>query len=77
MSEMIHFIRQLQSFCHLEVIDCGWQDFERTAMVEGGDLDSLVQAHRVYLDRLVNKGMLLNVRAGKEVRVYVLCTDFT
>lgn len=65
-SEMIHFIRQLQSYCHLEVIDCGWQEFERKLISEGGDLDSLIEGHNVYLDRLVSKGMLLSTRSGKE-----------
>ena len=25
MSEMIHFVRQVQAFCHLEVIECQWK----------------------------------------------------
>ncbi|KNZ60240.1 hypothetical protein VP01_158g9 [Puccinia sorghi] len=66
-SEMIHFIRQLQSYCHLEVIDCGWQEFEKKLMSEGGDLDSLIEGHSAYLDRLVSKGLLLSTRAGKEL----------
>ncbi|KAA1086261.1 Microtubule-nucleating Tub4p (gamma-tubulin) complex component [Puccinia graminis f. sp. tritici] len=65
-SEMIHFIRQLQSYCHLEVIDCGWQEFEKKLTTEGGDLDSLIEGHAAYLDRLVSKGLLLSTRVGKE-----------
>lgn len=37
---------------------------------EGGDLDSLIEGHLAYLDRLVNKGLLLITRAGKEVRSF-------
>ncbi|KAG0144469.1 hypothetical protein CROQUDRAFT_47284 [Cronartium quercuum f. sp. fusiforme G11] len=75
-SEMVHFIRQLCSFVQLEVIECGWQSFESTVMVDGGDLDSLVEAHRVYLDRLVSKGMLLNPKkVGKENACLLLAED--
>ncbi|KAI9624054.1 hypothetical protein H4Q26_017065 [Puccinia striiformis f. sp. tritici PST-130] len=56
-SEMIHFIRQLQSW--------EW----------GGDLDSLIENHSVYLDRLVNKGLLLSNRVGKENTCLLLAED--
>ncbi|KAH9824870.1 Spc98 family-domain-containing protein [Melampsora americana] len=75
MSEMIHFIRQLQCYVQLEVIECGWQEFEKRVMLEGGDLDSLVEAHGVYLDRLVSKGMLLNPKAGKENTCLLLAEE--
>jgi len=74
-SEMIHFIRQLQSYCHLEVIDCGWQEFEKKLMSEGGDLDSLIEGHSAYLDRLVSKGLLLSTRAGKENTCLLLAEE--
>ncbi|KAH9450460.1 hypothetical protein MJO29_014588 [Puccinia striiformis f. sp. tritici] len=79
-SEMIHFIRQLQSYCHLEVIDCGWQEFEKKLCFDqdgngGGDLDSLIENHSVYLDRLVNKGLLLSNRVGKENTCLLLAED--
>jgi gamma-tubulin complex component 3 len=66
---MIHFIRQLQYYCHLEVIDCSWQVLEEFAKKKEGDLDSLIEAHRAYLDRLVNKALLLSSKAGKEVHL--------
>ncbi|EGF99420.1 uncharacterized protein MELLADRAFT_50714 [Melampsora larici-populina 98AG31] len=75
MSEMIHFIRQLQCYVQLEVIECGWQEFEKRVMLEGGDLDSLVEAHGLYLDRLVSKGMLLNPKAGRENSCLLLAED--
>jgi gamma-tubulin complex component 3 len=65
---MIHFIRQLQYYCHLEVIGCSWQVLEEFAKKKEGDLDSLIEAHRAYLDRLVNKALLLSSKSGKEVR---------
>jgi hypothetical protein len=32
-----------------------------------GDLDALISAHRVYLDRMVKKLLLIGHKAGKEV----------
>jgi gamma-tubulin complex component 3 len=65
---MIHFIRQLQYYCHLEVISCSWQVLEEFVKKKEGDLDSLIEAHRAYLDRLVNKALLLSSNSNKEVR---------
>ena len=67
LSEMIHFVRQLQYFCHLEVIGCSWQILEQFIEKKEGDLDSLIMAHRAYLDRLVSKALLLTAKPGKEV----------
>jgi hypothetical protein len=53
------------------VIDCGWQELEKKLTSEGGDLDSLIDAHNAYLDRLVSKGLLLSSRVGKEVRPFL------
>lgn len=55
---MIFFIRELQYYCHLEVIACSWADLEAFALKKEGDLDSLIKAHKVYLDRLVTKALL-------------------
>jgi len=32
-----------------------------------GDLDALISVHRVYLDRMVKKLLLLSPKAGREV----------
>jgi len=32
-----------------------------------GDLDALISAHRVYLDRMVKKLLLIGAKAGREV----------
>lgn len=70
---MIFFIRQLQYYCHLEVIACSWQVLEDFAVKKEGDLDSLIEAHRAYLHRLVTKALLISPRrsskrGGNEVR---------
>lgn len=66
---MIHFVRQIQYYCHLEVMECSWQSLEQVFQKKEGDLDSLIEAHRSYLDTMVNKALLLSSKAGKEVRV--------
>ena len=66
MAEMIHFVRQLQAYCHLEVIECSWQDLYNFIQKKEGDLDALIENHRAYLDRMVKKVLLLSPKAGKE-----------
>ena len=63
---MVHFVRQLQAFCQLEVIECSWQALVAFAEKREGDLDSLIQAHRTYLDRVVKKALLLSSKRDKE-----------
>ncbi|SCV69660.1 BQ2448_1054 [Microbotryum intermedium] len=63
LQRMTFFIRQLQYYCHLEVIACSWQVLEEFALKKQGDLDSLIEAHRVYLRRLVTKALLIQPRS--------------
>lgn len=58
LSEMMHFTRQLQHFCHLEVIDCSWTILERFALKKEGDLDGLIAAHQQYVKQLATKALL-------------------
>ena len=66
MGEMIHFIRQLEAYCHLEVIECSWQDLMQFVQKKEGDLDALIENHRTYVDRMVKKVLLLSPKAGRE-----------
>ena len=67
MAEMIHFVRQVQAFCHLEVIECQWKKlFEFIHKKEGG-LDALIEAHRTYVDAVDRKITLRNPKTGKTV----------
>ncbi|TDL29201.1 gamma-tubulin complex DGRIP91/SPC98 component [Rickenella mellea] len=66
MAEMIHFMRQIQAYCQLEVIECSWQSLLDFIHKKEGDLDALMQAHRNYLDRMVKKVLLLSPKAGRE-----------
>jgi gamma-tubulin complex component 3 len=64
---MVHFLRQLQAFCQLEVIECSWQSLVDFTSKREGDLDALIQAHRTYLSRVVRKALLLGSKRDKEV----------
>ncbi|KAJ8464042.1 hypothetical protein ONZ51_g9857 [Trametes cubensis] len=66
MAEMIHFIRQIEAYCHLEVMECSWQDLHHFIQKKEGDLDALIENHRAYLDRMVKKVLLLSPKAGRE-----------
>ncbi len=64
---MIHFIRQMAAYCHLEVIECSWKALMDFINEKEGDLDALISTHRVYLDRMVKKLLLIGSKAGREV----------
>ncbi|KAF8205020.1 gamma-tubulin complex, DGRIP91/SPC98 component [Pholiota molesta] len=66
MAEMIHFIRQLETFCRLEVIECSWKILVEFLNKKEGDLDALIDAHRAYLERVTKKILLWNPKSGKE-----------
>jgi len=66
MAEMIHLIRQMQMYTHIEVIAVRWKNMLAFVNKGEGDLDSLIAAHKTYLDELVNKILLINGKQGKE-----------
>ncbi|KAG6868518.1 hypothetical protein C0993_001619 [Termitomyces sp. T159_Od127] len=66
MTEMIHFVRQMQAHCHLEVIECSWKTLTDFLNKKEGDLDALLDAHQSYLDRMARKVLLLSSKSGKE-----------
>ena len=63
---MIHFIRQLEAYCRLEVIECSWKVLTEFLNKKEGDLDALIDAHRSYLDRMTRKILLWSPKHGKE-----------
>ncbi|WWC68620.1 uncharacterized protein I206_102550 [Kwoniella pini CBS 10737] len=65
-AEMVHFLRNLQAFYQLEVIECSWQALMEFTEKREGDLDALISAHREYLDRVVRKVLLLSSKRDKE-----------
>ncbi|KZW04348.1 gamma-tubulin complex, component 3 [Exidia glandulosa HHB12029] len=66
LAEMIHFVRQLQAYCQLEVIECSYKALVDFVQKKEGDLDALIEAHRTYLDRVTKKILLISPKAGKE-----------
>lgn len=65
MSEMIHFIKEVEAYCHLEVIECSFEIMEDFASKREGDLDALISAHKDYLDKIVNKIMLVGGKSSR------------
>ncbi|KAH7929428.1 gamma-tubulin complex, component 3 [Leucogyrophana mollusca] len=75
MAEMIHFVRQMQAYCQLEVIECSWKNLMEFFSKREGDLDAMIDAHRSYLDRMVKKVLLLSPRAGREENLLTLVRE--
>ncbi|KAN0097611.1 Spc97 / Spc98 family domain containing protein [Tylopilus felleus] len=75
MAEMIHFVRQIQAYCQLEVIACSWTVLTEFFQKREGDLDAMIEAHRTYLDRMVKKVLLLFPKAGKEENLLTQVRD--
>jgi gamma-tubulin complex component 3 len=67
MAEMIHFVRSMQAYCQLEVVECSWKVLTDFLSKREGDLDALIGAHQSYLDRMVKKVLLISPKSGKEV----------
>ncbi|EJD00999.1 gamma-tubulin complex, DGRIP91/SPC98 component [Fomitiporia mediterranea MF3/22] len=65
-AEMIHFVRQVQAYCHLEVIECQWKKLMEFIHKKEGGLDALISAHRNYVDAVDKKVRLVHPKIGKE-----------
>ncbi|WFC97450.1 Microtubule-nucleating Tub4p (gamma-tubulin) complex component [Malassezia yamatoensis] len=66
LNEIIHFVRQLQGFCQLEVIAYSWHGLEHEFEHHpGGDLDQLIEAHRSYLHTLISNALLRGGKRGQ------------
>ncbi|KAF8591500.1 gamma-tubulin complex DGRIP91/SPC98 component [Ramaria rubella] len=65
MAEMIHVIRQIQMYTQIEVIAVRWKNLLTFVQKKEGDLDSLIAAHQIYLDELVNKTLMISSKQGK------------
>ncbi|KAG6816919.1 hypothetical protein H0H87_001621 [Tephrocybe sp. NHM501043] len=74
-AEMIHFVRQMEAYCHLEVIECSWKTLTDFLNKKEGDLDALLDAHQSYLDRMAKKVLLLSSKTGKEETVLSLVKE--
>lgn len=69
LSEMIFFVRQVEYYCHHEVVACQWAELEQFVAKKEGDLDKLIEAHQRYLKKLVEKALLkTQAKRKREVR---------
>ncbi|KAH8105028.1 gamma-tubulin complex, DGRIP91/SPC98 component [Phellopilus nigrolimitatus] len=66
LAEMVHFLRQVQAYCHLEVIECQWKKLMEFIHKKEGGLDALIAAHRSYVDAIDKKILLWYPKSGKE-----------
>lgn len=73
LAEMTHFMRQLQGYNQLEVIEYSWQDLQNFFEKRSGDLDVLIAAHKGYLSSLHGKFFLRG--GGKRGGVDYLATE--
>ncbi|GAA5856481.1 hypothetical protein JCM9279_005462 [Rhodotorula babjevae] len=72
LSEMIFFVRQVEYYCHLEVVACQWAELEDFVAKKEGDLDQLVDVHSKYLTKLTDKALLkAQGRRKKDVKPLV------
>lgn len=58
LGDMIFFVRQVEYYCHLEVVACQWKELEDFISKKDGDLDKLIEAHRRYVTTMVDKALL-------------------
>ncbi|KAJ9115639.1 hypothetical protein QFC20_000966 [Naganishia adeliensis] len=68
-AQMVHFMSELQAFCHLEGIAVPWSEFVKFTEKRNGDLDELIAAHRSYL-RAVNSKVLLRSKNREEEALF-------
>jgi len=57
-SEMIHFVDQLQYYILFEVIEASWDQLQKAMAKPDCTLDDLIEAHDKYLKSITRKGLL-------------------
>lgn len=57
-SEMIHFISQLQYYILFEVIESSWDELQAAIRKDNCTLDDIIKAHTKYLTAITHKGLL-------------------
>ncbi|UZJ56411.1 hypothetical protein CBS101457_005731 [Exobasidium rhododendri] len=76
LNEQLHFIKQMQGFINLEVIEYSWNDLcqfftsnkdkEKKNQQQQIDLDELIQSHKAYLNALLSKVLLRSSSSSKK-----------
>lgn len=57
LSEMTHFVQQMQHYMEFEVIECSWAEFIKR-IESSSDIDQLVEAHEWLMQVLLSRSML-------------------
>ncbi|RWS14285.1 gamma-tubulin complex component 3-like protein [Dinothrombium tinctorium] len=57
LSEMMHFIQQMQYYIEFEVMECSWAELLRK-IANAKDIDGLVDAHEFFLNSVISRLML-------------------
>ncbi|KAI1287464.1 Gamma-tubulin complex component 3 [Halotydeus destructor] len=57
LSEMTHFIQQMQYYIEFEVIECSWAEFIRR-IEASEDIDQLVESHEWFLQMILSRSMI-------------------
>ncbi|XP_076323570.1 gamma-tubulin complex component 3 homolog isoform X1 [Tachypleus tridentatus] len=57
LSEMVHFVQQVQYYINFEVMECSWAELQQK-VVSAGDLDQLIAAHEEFLDCIITRALL-------------------
>ena len=55
--EISHFINNLMSYLILEVVEVSWKEFSGK-LENASDFDDMIEIHRVFLERVMDKGFL-------------------
>ncbi|XP_033957275.1 gamma-tubulin complex component 3 [Pseudochaenichthys georgianus] len=58
-SEMVHFIHQMQYYITFEVLECSWDELWNRVQ-QAQDLDHIIAAHDLFLDRVISRCLLDN-----------------
>lgn len=80
--QMVHFIKQLQTFMQYEVLESSWHEFVASIGKRNGDIDSLISAHNKYLNAVTSKAILAstaqpNALSGQLFQLFNLILEFT
>ncbi|XP_076356423.1 gamma-tubulin complex component 3 homolog isoform X1 [Tachypleus tridentatus] len=57
LSEMVHFVQQVQYYVAFEVMECSWAELQQKVMC-AEDLDQVIAAHEEFLDSIMTRSLL-------------------
>ncbi|XP_076370838.1 gamma-tubulin complex component 3 homolog isoform X1 [Tachypleus tridentatus] len=57
LTEMVHFVQQMQYYIAFEVMECSWAELQQKVM-SAEDLDQVIAAHEQFLDSIMTRSLL-------------------